>query len=69
MKWCAAGNGCRYSIAEGTVDASIRLLWQFFCARTTLFWRLLSLIFASHLATGTIPAIVIISRLLYVQGG
>jgi len=69
-------DGCRHSVAEGTVDVPICVLRQIFSARTAFFWRLLHnlqltsdrcLIFASHLATGTIPAIAIIFRLLCLQ--
>ena len=70
-------DGCRHSIVESTVDVPIRLFRQFFIAHTALFSRLLHnlqfpsdrcLIFASHLATGIVPAIAIISRLLCLQG-
>jgi len=68
-------DGCRHSIAEGTVDVPIRLFWQISGARTALFSCPFAqsasdrcLIFASHLATGIILAIAIISRLLCLQG-
>jgi len=72
-------NGCHHSIAENTVDATvpIRLFGQFSilaprCSRALLHNLQLTsarcLVFASHLATGMIPAITIISRLLCLQG-
>jgi len=75
-------DGCRHSIADSTVDVPIRLFCQIFSARTAVFLSRCSrallhnlqltsdryLGFASHLATGMIPAIAIISRLLCLQG-
>jgi len=72
-------DGCRHSIAEGIVDVPIRLFRQMFGARTAfngcraLLHNLhptsnCCLILASYLATGMIPAITIISRLLCLQG-
>jgi len=70
-------DSCCHSIAESTVDVLIRLFWQISSARTALFSCPFAqstatcdrcLIFASHLATGMIPAIAIISRLLCLQG-
>ena len=70
-------DGCCHSIAKSTVDVPILLFWQILCARTALFLCLFyhnlqltsdrCLIVASHLATGMIPAIAIISRLLCLQ--
>jgi len=73
-------DSCRHSIAESTVDMSIRLFWQILSARTALFLPSRALlhnvqptsdhcfVFPSHLATGIIPAIAIISRHLCLQG-
>jgi len=73
-------DGCRHSIAESTIDVPIRLFWQIskfpvlapHCSRALLHNLQITsdrcLIFASHLITGMIPAIAIISRLLCLQG-
>jgi len=69
-------DGYRHFIAESTVDVPIRLSGKFsvlvpHCSRALLHNLQLSsdrcLIFASHLATGMIPAIVIVSRFLCLQ--
>jgi len=71
-KMVGSRDGCRYSIAESTVDVPIRLFRQILSSRALLHNLQLTsdrcLIFASHLPTGMIPAIAIISRLLCLQG-
>jgi len=70
-------DGCNHSIAESTVDVPIRLFRQISvlaprCSRALLHNLQPTsdrrLIFANHLATGMIPAIAIICRLLSFQG-
>jgi len=67
-------DGCHHSIVEGTVDVPMHLFRQLapHCSRSLLHNLQVTsdrcLICASHLATGVIPAIAIISRLLCIQG-
>ena len=73
-------DGCRHSIAESTIDVPIRLFWQIskfpvlapHCSRALLHKLQPTpdrrLIFASHLSTGMVTAIAIISRPVCLQG-